>query len=226
MWSLPDINRLNANAAANAKKLRREAALKRKPQCEIYGCDHRATDSTLWYDIFGDDAKGVIHTCAGHSFEDDPDLFRCENCERVMVDHYTWECYQVELHGDSLCLRCAAQRHFDQSENWIDPRTVTAVVFAQQELLFDSAEGQLDLARCRHVLGVKQPLPAGVAFHDNAEFDAQDGHQISGDHLLDIIRGLDQPFCPVLDAAYQFAVSIGIYVRASAKSAEAERAAA
>jgi hypothetical protein len=76
------------------------------------------------------------------------------------------------------------------------------------------------------VLGVKQPLPAGVVFHDNAEFDSSSGHQISGENLLEVIKRLDQPFCLVLDGAYQFAVSIGIYVRASAKFAEGERAAA
>jgi hypothetical protein len=91
-------------------------------------------------------------------------------------------------------------------------------------MLFDPANGLLDIARCRHVLGVKQPLPGGVVFHDNAEFDSQDGRQISGDNLLDIIRGLDQPFCPVLDAAYQFAVSIGIYVRASEQQQRKEAA--
>ncbi len=40
MWSLPDINRMNANAAATATKLKREAARKRKPQCA------RASDFT------------------------------------------------------------------------------------------------------------------------------------------------------------------------------------
>jgi hypothetical protein len=226
MWSLPDINKLNAHAAARARQLRTEAARKRKPDCEIYGCVQRAEQSTLWFDIFSDDPKGVIHTCPDHGWADDPDLFFCENCERVMVDHYTWERYQVEMNGDALCLSCAAKRYFDESRNWIDPRNVTAVVFDQRELRFDSANGSLDVARCLHVLGVKQPLPEGVVFHDNAEFDSQDGRQISGENLLEVIQRLDQPFCPVLDAAYQFAVSIGIYVRANAKSAEGERAAA
>src|SRR5258708_26106498 len=128
MWSLPDINKLNAHAAARAQQLRTEATRKRKPDCEIYGCSRRAEHSTLWFDIFSDDPKGVIHTCAEHSFEDDPDLFRCENCERVMVEHYTWERYQVELNGDSLCLSCSAKRYFDLPQNWIDPRTLNAVV--------------------------------------------------------------------------------------------------
>jgi hypothetical protein len=77
----------------------------------------------------------------------------------------------------------------------------------------------LNIARRRHVLGVNQPLPAGIKFHDNAEFDSCDGHQISGDDLLDVIKELgSEPFCPVLDAAYQFSVSIGIYLRIGAET--------
>src|SRR5690242_13314442 len=128
MWSLPDINRLNANAAANAKNLHREAACKRKPNCEIHGCTEPSLESTLWFDIFSDDPKGVIHTCAAHSAEDDADLFRCENCERVIVDHYTHERYRVELHGDVLCLKCAADRYFDIPRHWINPSDVKRVV--------------------------------------------------------------------------------------------------
>jgi hypothetical protein len=215
MWSLPDINQMNAHAAAGAKKLRRQAASKRKPQCEIYGCKHRATDSTLWFDIFSDTPKGVVHTCAEHSATDDPDLFLCEGCQRVMVDHYTWERYQANIDGASLCLKCAAEAHFQDPENWIDPRAVKQVVLEERGPLFDPQTGVLNVARCPHVLGVKQPIPAGIEFFDNSEFDSCSRRQISGEDLLDVIARLDQPFCPVLDAAYQFAVSVGIYVRAA-----------
>ena len=221
MWSLPEINRLNANAAANAKKLRREAAGKRKPNCEIHGCTCRASQSTLWYDIFSDDPKGVIHTCVEHTAEDDPELFRCENCERVMLDHYTHERYRVELHGDVLCLKCAADRYFDIPRHWIEPQNVKRVVLKPGEgELFNTTMGVLNIAHCPHVLGVKQPLPAGIELYDNAEFDSCDGRQISGYSLLDIVRRLDQPFCPVLDATYQFAVSVGIYVRSENQEQE------
>jgi hypothetical protein len=42
--------------------------------------------------------------------------------------------------------------------------------------------------------------------------------------MLDVIRELDQPFVPVLDAAYQFAVSIGIYVRTGGAALQKEAA--
>jgi hypothetical protein len=217
MWSLPDIKSLNARAAANVAALKREAKRKRKPNCEVYGCDCRAVESVEWFDIFSDDPKGLIHVCGEHPADAVEGFFTCEDCQRIVVDHYTWERYQTEVDGASVCLKCAAERHFADDDNWIDPRRVKSVVLeSNNHTLFDYHNGVLNAARCRHVLGVSQPPPAGVRFLDNAEFDSLDGHQISGRRLLEIIQELDEPFCPVLDAAYQFAVSIGIYVRRAA----------
>jgi hypothetical protein len=224
MWSLPDITRLNANAAAKAKKLKREAASKRKPNCEFWKCSQQATRSYLVYDIFSDDPKDILHLCEQHDgFSGEPceGYFTCNGCGRVMVENYTWEIYHVEMDGESLCLRCAADRHFSNTRNWIDPKLVKKVVLAPYEptlngqnvLLFDTATGVLNLARCKHVLGVQQPLPEGIKFVENFEFDSLDGHQISGGDVLETIHALNEPFCPVLDAGYQFAVSIGLYVR-------------
>jgi hypothetical protein len=139
-----------------------------------------------------------------------------------MAENYSWEIYRITLQDRTLCLKCAAEEYFSNPANWIDPREVDDVVLepASDAALF--ADGILNVAKCPHVIGVKQPLPVGVTFFDNAEFDSISGHQISGEKLFDVIRKLDQPFCPVLDAAYQFAVSVGIYVRSpSAKLKEA-----
>lgn len=229
MWSLPDLIRLNEKAAANANKLRREARRTKKPQCEHYGCASEATRSYLVHDIFSDDPKGVLHLCERHDgYSGDParGYFTCAHCDRVIVENYTWEIYRTELDGQTVCLKCAAEAHFGEAENWIDPVLVREVVLVPRgPVLFNPEIGVLNVARCRHVLAVKQPVPPGVEFFDNAEFDSCDGHQISGDRLLDIIRRLPhgEKFCPVLDAAYQFAVSIGIYVRKS--SAEQREAA-
>jgi hypothetical protein len=149
-----------------------------------------------------------------------------------MVENYTWEYYRVEIDGETLCLKCAAEAYFDDEKNWIDPRFVKEVVLVPHDPslnganlpLFSPQTGVLNVARCQHVLGVQQPLPAGIKFAENAEFDSLDGHQISGRRLLDIVTDLDgQPFVPVLDAAYQFAVSIGIYVRAQEQPTAAAR---
>jgi hypothetical protein len=217
MWSLPDINSLNARAAANAKNLQREVRRKRKPNCEHWNCNAKAKFSYLVYDIFSADPKGVIHLCESHDGSSGDPLegyFTCAHCERVMAENYTWELYYTHLDDQTVCLSCAAEIYFADEQNWIAPATVNQVVLIPKgPPLFDSQSGVLNVARCPHVLAVKQPVPAEILFVDNAEFDNCNGHQISGDNLLEVIKRLDQPFCPVLDAAYQFAVSIGIYVR-------------
>jgi len=227
MWSLPDIQRMNERAAAQSRQVKREAARKRKPQCSHYGCEQRAAKSFLYYDIFSNQPKGVVHVCDRHHNglqPDDDELFFCEGCQRVMVDHYAWERYQVVIGDTVLCLKCAAKQYFSDPKNWIDPKLVKSVVVEPYDPrkngtntpLFSPRTGKLNVARSPHVLGVKQPLPRGIAFVENAEFDRMEGHQISGRSLLGVIRELNQPFAPVLDAGWQFAVSIGIYVRSGA----------
>ncbi len=213
MWALPNINAMNARAASEASKLR--GAIRRGPgkrqKCQYYGCGARAIESAPRFDIFSEDPKGLVYVCAGHNPWDVEGFFLCDECQRVMCDHITWERYQVELDGRTLCLKCAAEEYFTDPSNWIDPRQVREVGISPDGApLFDPAAGYLNLARCHHVLDVNQPLPAGIKFADNAEFDSMDGHQISGGRLLDIIDALEgQEFCPVLDAGYQFAVSVG-----------------
>jgi len=122
--------------------------------------------------------------------------------------------------------KCAAEVYFAAPENWIQPAAVNQVVLEPGHgPFFEPRPGILNVATCRHVLAVKQPLPEGIEFFDNAEFDNCDGRQISGDNLLDVIKRLNQPFCPVLDAAYQFAVSIGIYIRRSNEQRQDKQAA-
>jgi hypothetical protein len=228
MWCLPNIVSMNARDAAGAKNLKRK--LRRGPGkrqvCEVYGCGKKASASIPWFDVFSEDPKGLIHVCAECSAESVEGFFRCDACTRMLIDHITWERYQVKLNDRVLCLKCAAEEYFSDPANWIDPKLVKdAGLDRNGAPLFDQGTGFLNVAKCRHVLGVEQPLPDGVEFHTNAEFDSHSGTQISGDNLPDIIQGLEgQPFCPVLDAAYQFAVSIGIYVRNSETAALAKAA--
>ena len=216
MWCLPDINAMNARAAANAKKLMRAAGRRpnKKQKCEVYGCGQPAVESVPWFDIFSDDPKGLVHVCGECRPDAVEGFFTCEGCQRLMADHISWERYQVELDGQTLCLACAAKRYFATAENWIDPAQVRAVVLDRRgSVLFEPETGILNVSRCRHVLGVKQPEPAGIKYFDNFEFDSEDGRQISGGEMLTRIQELVEPFCPVMDGAYQFSVSIGIYVR-------------
>ena len=223
MWSLPDIIAMNERAAARAAALRLSASQgpAKLQRCQAYGCEEPAVKSDLYFDVFSDDPKGVAHTCEDHVAEHTGGLFECDACRRLMLDHITWERYAVELAGRTLCLKCAAEEYFSEARNWIDPRSVRLVVNQPHKPklngrnipLFDQQTGVLNLGACRHVLGVKQPLPVGVKFVKNMEFDGADGFQLSGDDPMELVQSLVEPFCPVLDGAYQYALSIGIYVR-------------
>jgi hypothetical protein len=73
-----------------------------------------------------------------------------------------------------------------------------------------------------HVIGVRMPIPKSIEFVDNAEFDSGNGRQISGDSVQDILThamedGHERALL-ILDARYQFAVSIGVYVDATDES--------
>jgi hypothetical protein len=165
MWSLPDINSLNARAAAGAESLKRQARSKRKRKCEYWKCETRAVRSYLIYDIFSNDPKGVLHLCDdhdGYSGAPAEGYFTCEDCQRVIVDHYTWERYRIEYDGASLCLKCAAERYFADQDHWLNPRQVKEVVLEPGAPRFDRATGTLNLAACRHVLGVKGCAPFGI----------------------------------------------------------------
>ena len=209
---------MNARAAANASKVKSASKHPEKFHCARCACFGRQTPSDrayIIYDIFSDDPKDVLYlcdNCDGQSGDPWEGYFTCADCSRVMVENYTWERYCTTRGDDTVCLACAAKEHFAEAANWIDPRAVVSVELEPEGgPLF--ADGVLNVARCRHVLGVSQPIPDSVCFVDNFEFDSMDGHQISGGDMLDSIHELSVPFCPVLDAAYQFAVSIGLYVR-------------
>lgn len=124
-----------------------------------------------------------------------------------MIENYTWERYEK----DGMCLPCAAKLFFNSKDNWIDPKEVKEIIYEQEAPQFE--EGRLNVFAAQHVLGVRQPIPKGIQFIANAEFDGFDGHQISGFDFETKLRSLDRPFALVLDAGWQFAVSIGIYQR-------------
>ena len=213
MWSLPDINSLNARAAANSRQIEREVKLKtsRKHRCEC--CGKPSSYHEKWFDIFSADPKGVRHLCqsCAEDGRGDEGYFTCDSCQRLMVENYTWERYEK----DGICLSCAAEEYFGDDANLVDPKQVKAVILERGGEPFK--DGVLNVAHAPHVLGVKQPVPAGIKFVENFEFDSMDGHQISGGDILETLRSLNEPVFVVLDAAYQFAVSIGIYVRIPAE---------
>jgi hypothetical protein len=203
MWSLPDLDRLNNEAARNKQGLTVQVRQPENYPCEV--CANPATAGELYYDIFSNDPKGVIFLCDDHKNSPQQGFFVCEICERLMIENYTCERYEK----DGMCLPCAAKLFFNSKDNWIDPQEVKEIIYEQGAPQFE--DGRLNVFAAQHVLGVRQPVPKGIQFVANAEFDGFDGPQISGFDFETKLRSLDRPFALVLDAGWQFAVSIGIY---------------
>jgi hypothetical protein len=74
MWSLPDLIRLNSEAAAKRKLLERAVRIGKLDGKKI-PCDHADYDGhncsgsilrTLWFDIFSNDPKGILAQCEYH----------------------------------------------------------------------------------------------------------------------------------------------------------------
>jgi hypothetical protein len=215
MWSLPDIAAMNKRAEASRLTLeqRVEAINSGKSEEKCDTCNAVATRAELIYDIFSDDPKNLVAACAEHEIEDE-DNFTCVDCDRLMVLNYTWEIYRsITEEGDELCLPCAAKRYIADDSNWINltPEEIAMVDVKR-------------LTQCKHVIGVKMPIPKGIEFVDNFEFDSGNLQQISGrdwrEVLTEQMNAGRKRAILILDAAYQFAVSIGIYVDAEAKSTD------
>jgi len=225
MWALPNIGRLNADAASASHRalIKKQLQGKKKVDCEF--CDQPACPESIqeYYDIFSDDPKGVVGLCEEHEsyYGSIPEgYFYCERCNRLMVENYTWENYYTHTeYGEIVCLNCAAEEYVDDPFNWIqlDEESILKISFDH-------------ISRAKHIIAVSGPIPKGIEFYRNVELDAMSGGRITGfsssesspdggvQEIRDILReakeeGYSEALL-ILDAAYQFAVSIGVYVRA------------
>lgn len=220
MWSLPDISHLNAVAAKNAAKVNkivrtgREGRTKVQCECKSYDGAHCSGEVHVrpYFDVFSDDPKGVLALCEHHEgYYGSPceGYFECAHCNRVFVENYTWEVYKVSSEDGDLCLNCAREEYVDDPDNWI----------SVDKALKLSDKGLFELCRqARHLFAVGQDREkvSGLKFIDNCEFDSYGGGQISGDNVRDVLQKVKDSgkseCLIILDAAYQFAVSIGVYV--------------
>jgi hypothetical protein len=214
MWSLPDITAMNKRAEASRLTLeqRVKAINSGTSEEKCDSCNAVASHAELIYDIFSDDPKNLVAACVDHEIANGEDNFECHDCKRLMVLNYTWEIYRsITPAGEELCLPCAAKRYIAEDANWINltPEEIAMVDMKR-------------LTQCKHVIGVKMPIPKGIEFVDNFEFDGGTLQQISGGDWREVLTeqmnaGRKRALL-ILDAAYQFAVSIGVYVDAEAKS--------
>lgn len=209
MWSLPNIQKMNDEAVERWEKENKrsiKARLKGKT-CEY--CESKAEVLYDWYDVFGDEPKGEITLCAKHDgYYGNPaeGYFTCAACERVMVENYTWERYDTvdPDTGEQVCLNCALDAAIEDPEQWI--RSAEGVTWER-------------VRNSRHLIPVEgEHWKKHLDFLGNVEFDSMSGACISGGgvkwlkELVD--RGIAQAgkAMLILDAGYQFAVSIGVYV--------------
>jgi hypothetical protein len=229
MWSLPDIARLNSRASDSRVALQNAAETGflngEALECEHYG--DNCTDELrryLWYDIFSDDPKGVLTLCERHDgYFGNPTegYFTCDSCQRIMAENYTWELYYLhdEATGESLCLPCAAERYIAKEESWIEliPENIEAVDFNR-------------VRQAKHVIGVKMPVPKSIEpYGDSVTLDSASGGKVRGfssadstpdsgvrelrDELTAAMEDGHKQALLILDGGFQFAVSIGVYVR-------------
>ena len=203
MWSLPDIKRLNAAA---------KEGIQEDTEAECMYCEKKHTIAYEYYDIFSDDPKGFIYLCEDHdNYYGSPaeGYFYCDSCERTMVENYTWEnYYHVYDSGEIACLNCFFDNEIQDPANWI--------------LKTDYEKNKEHYTDFEYIRTRKHLIPnsgnhwkSKLEFIDNFEFDAMDGHQISGYSAAENIEKAlqDHDKCIlILDSAYQFAVSIGVYV--------------
>ena len=229
MWSLPDIQRMNSQAFQTKKKLEnavRTGRLDRKKlKCEWEGHSSPCEGDLrhyLWFDVFSADPKGILTLCDHHDgYYGNPSegYFTCEGCGRVMTENYTWELYHAEHHGTQLCLPCFAEEILTDEARWIR--------LTHENI--DALDSD-DARKAPHCIGAKMPVPKAIRFVNNVEFDSMDGHCISGgglEELKETLRQLkdegEDRAILILDAAYQFAVSIAVYAE-TAETRDARRA--
>lgn len=241
MWSLHDIIRLNNEAAEAAKNqtYEQQAANPKEHQClvcEWNGDETPADHGYVTHDIFSDDAKGVIFVCEEHDgYTGSPveGYFTCGDCYRVMAENYTWERYSTIVGCEQLCLPCALKAYIAEESNWVPLDEIERVIVEapkdEDDPIYDPATATLNLAKAPHLIAVQMPVPDTIHFEKNLEFDSSTGEMLASTSstyargvgesaALEAIQELrDQGYSKalvILDAAYQFSVSIGIYVSA------------
>ena len=217
MWSLPDIKDLNKRAKSSKKVLLKTIRTGKETgkdlECDYsdHGDCEGEVRATPYFDIFSDDPKGLIRLCEKHDgYFGSPaeGYFECGRCDRVFAENYTWEnYYHVDDCDGQICLNCYAKQVIGDANDpaWLKTDGSEKVDFQR-------------IRRAPHIIAVEGPTH-GLKFLGNTEFDNMSGGCISGggeEEIRELLkkahkRGYARALV-VLDATYQFAVSVGVYV--------------
>lgn len=210
MWSLPNITNLNSTASLDSTKQHIKDQMDDPSSVECDICGEPSEMVQEWYDIFSDDAKGVAGMCNKHYQDygmEGESYFTCETCERMFVKNYTWENYFKYSDEEGMqCINCARKKYLADEDNWIDPDT---------EITFDMVR------KAPHLIAHGQRTPLNLEYLGNGEFDNMTGEGIYGNDAMGKLNAArskadGRPVILVMDGAYQFAVSIGLYARKAA----------
>jgi len=205
MWALPDISRLNTVAEKNYKN---KQNIHEKNSCDY--CNKKALIWQEYYDVFSNYPKGEIALCEGHHNSSGivcEGYFYCNNCGKLHIENYTWEDYYTIVNGEQFCLNCALDIYLSEDSNFIHKKEIDKISFDM-------------IRKAPHLIPVAGTYDKKILnFVGNVEFDNTDGHCINGDDINDLKEFCAQAIAKsskkrcvlILDGAYQFAISIGIY---------------
>ncbi|MDD5529535.1 MAG: hypothetical protein PHX21_05835 [bacterium] len=222
MWCLPSIERLNNEAIARRKSEKKKTAkqILRGKVCEFCGT-RKATTFVDYFDVFSNVPKGKIFICKkcdeeGKIHDNDDSYFYCDSCNRWMITNYTWERYDTwDEENGHLCLNCALKRAIANPGNWLKKEDIEKLTVEQ-------------IQRCKHLIPVEGTYyKQELEYINNVELDnfcggrlidsstcgtPNSGLQEIKKICLETLKEHDEVML-LIDGAYQFSKSIGIYVR-------------
>lgn len=211
--------------------------------CEWQGQETPADYGYVIHNVFGPHPDEAVFVCEDHDGTTGSPLegyFSCAQCEKYFAENITWEKYNTIVNGEEFCLPCALQSYIAHAPNWIPLNEVESVVIDAEAArdayddedspVFDPSTGAVNLALARHLIGVKMPVPDSILFERNVEMDSSTGQMLAssmstygpGASENAMLRELQELHAQgytkvlvILDAAYQFSVSLGIYLDAA-----------
>lgn len=215
MWSLPDIQQLNKEAE---ERYQADIASPAKTVEDIFRakfcayCDEDAKAFYDWFDVFSDKPKGRLFLCAEHDkhYEGPADgFFHCDYCERIFISNYTWENYFTYHEGMKVCLNCALEVEVSNQDNWISNSSLIDFDYVTSRKHLIPVGGSFWKSLDLEFLGnVELDSMTGEALYSTREAGVQELQELADKG----IKKYGEVFL-ILDAAYQFAISIGVYAK-------------
>jgi hypothetical protein len=186
------------------------------PSDRCLTCGGSSTYVILLYDIFGNDVTREIPTgyvplceeCRRTGRWRAWGYFECGDCGKVMKKDRTWENYLLDSEEGHFCIPCALKRYMRDDGNWFTkvPREADPDDESFPGYLYDAPH---------YVPKESLFWQPDLVCVGKAEFDQDDGQQISGEPMRDIIREALEArprYLILIDAIHDDIASYGIYI--------------